>query len=565
MFLQSEKNPPAKPQLARHLLSILRMGDARLAIQPYDTTSKANAICHATHIPNDPKEFAIYFPEFTHYLKRYRTKCRITSEIPVWQIKSKVFASLKANDFWMNPSVIKCLTSEKCGFFLYAHHFITQQSDFRRILDPLLKSEWGENEDHEYDFQAETLRVNHQNQRIISKVFMLRSNPKFTSKLQQTLSRIYANTNDTNLDTLSRYKFIPLTSNAVVSDEMLLGLVRSQNAYCDNIFVYVCHNITDIDKQFKVSNPQSDNKEENTDSEEYDYSIRNWFYDIEDDAGSPLIHAAYTMPATTTIKILCERSKRYKVLEILHDLPEIAAEFFPASAIAYYFPTAQAQPFHVEKFPKVSQTCGTYAHELAAYAMSNPQSDDTPVTQDPALSTNAGATKRTRNGDPVQHVTQQAPPVSTPNSVLQLLDANQKRLNAIENENQTRSSTFAQLDKTLTSINSRISTNETAITKITNAQITQGNLIQNINKKQTYLEGNLFKLCAHFGIEVETPPDDTEHTNMDIEQTPDLDAEMDALDKEHQQLTHPNPLTQDNPNSQAQPAAPTGDEGAMES
>ena len=162
----------------------------------------------------------------------------------------------------MNPSVIKCLTSEKCGFFLYAHHFITQQSDFRRILDPLLKSEWGENEDHEYDFQAETLQVNHQNQRIISKVFMLRSNPKFTSKLQQTLSRIYANTNDTNLDTLSRYKFIPLISNAVVSDEMLLGLVRSQNAYCDNVFVYVCHNITDIDKQFKVSNPQSDNKAE---------------------------------------------------------------------------------------------------------------------------------------------------------------------------------------------------------------------------------------------------------------------------------------------------------------
>ena len=52
---------------------------------------------------------------------------------------------------------------------------------------------------------------------------------------------------------------------------------------------------------------------------------------------------------------------------------------------------------------------------------------------------------------------------------------------------------------------------------------------------------------------------------MDIEQTPDLNAEIDALDKEHQQLTHPNPLTQDNPNSQAQPAAPTGDEGAMES
>ena len=90
-----KKPPPAKPQLARHILSILRMGDDKPAIQPYDKTSTANAICHATHVPNDPAEFAIYFPEFKYYLCRYRTKCRIKSEILVWQIKSKVFASLK--------------------------------------------------------------------------------------------------------------------------------------------------------------------------------------------------------------------------------------------------------------------------------------------------------------------------------------------------------------------------------------------------------------------------------------------------------------------------------------
>ena len=96
----------------------------------------------------------------------------------------------------------------------------------------------GENYDFEDDFQAETLSITHQGQRLSAKVFLLRANQKFTTKLQQILSRIYANINGKNLETLNRYKFIPLTSNAVLSDEMLLGLVHSQLAYCDNVFVY---------------------------------------------------------------------------------------------------------------------------------------------------------------------------------------------------------------------------------------------------------------------------------------------------------------------------------------
>lgn len=112
-----KKPPPAKSQLVRHILSILRHGDGKLGLLPYDKTSKANAICHATSVPNSPVELAIYFPDFTHYLRRFRTKCRITSELHMWQIKSNVFPELRANDFWMNPTSLKCQTSEKCGFF----------------------------------------------------------------------------------------------------------------------------------------------------------------------------------------------------------------------------------------------------------------------------------------------------------------------------------------------------------------------------------------------------------------------------------------------------------------
>lgn len=214
----------------------------------------------------------------------------------------------------MNPTSMVCQTSEKYGFFLYAYHFITQQSDFRRVLDPVLKAEWGDDIDYEYDFQAETIVITVNGIKVISKVFLLRSNPKFTSKLQQTLSRVYAITSEVNLDTLHRYKFIPLTSNAVVSDSMLQGLLRSQNNYAQNVFVYVCNNISEIDFQFELKETSRIDSIEQTEPITYKYSLHNWFYDLEVGDKSNLVHAVYSMPESSTIKILCERSKRAQVL-----------------------------------------------------------------------------------------------------------------------------------------------------------------------------------------------------------------------------------------------------------
>ena len=156
---------------------------------------------------------------------------------------------------------------------------------------------------------------------------------------------------------------------------------------------------------------------------------------------------------------------------------------------------------------------------------------------------------------------QASAPVET--SVLQQLDANQKRLNAIETEQNSRTSTFAQLDKTLNTLGTRISTNEHAIKKIFQAQLTQGSLIDTIHNKQNFLEGNMIKLCSHFGIAVDKPPDNKEASDMDIDPHSDIDAEMDTLEEEHQNLTPPDPMTQGQ--TPQTPTAPTGDEGAMAS
>lgn len=374
----------------------------------------------------------------------------------------------------------------------------------RALLDPILEKEWGNYDYFEYDFQAETLTVKVQNNKVFAKVFLLRSNPKFTTNLQQTLSRIYAEDSTVDLLTLGRYKFILLTSNAVVSDEMLQGLIRSQNAYSANVFVYVCHNISNIEDKFTLEERHASDEEpsDSTTSEDspnkektneppstYQYSLRDWFYDLEDNDGSNLIHAVYIMPKTTTIKILCERSKRFRVLQLLHEIHDHVQAFSPPEALDKIFPTAQSYPFEVEKCPKVSQACGTYANELAAFVMGNPQGeaiDPAPAPPDPTSNT----TKRTRQGEPIQRPAQ-APANA---NLIQQLEANERKLNAMTTENTKRDTTLENISTGLNNLDVRLGENDKAISKIAASQLSQGRLITTINNKQKFLERHLIKM-----------------------------------------------------------------------
>ena len=221
MGYKKNKPPPSKVVLIRHVFNIIRQADHTAAIIPYDKDNTSNSICHATHIPAPAQEFSIYFPEFVHCLKRFRTKCRITSSLPLWQIKSKIFAELQANNFWINPTSLKCHSSERCGFFMYAHPHSTQHQDFRKIFDPILTKEIAAQSSHEYDFLPEILPATNHGSKVSTKVLMLRTSPCLTSSLQRVLSQLYASTSGVNLGTLNRYKFVPITSDSSMSDEIL--------------------------------------------------------------------------------------------------------------------------------------------------------------------------------------------------------------------------------------------------------------------------------------------------------------------------------------------------------
>ena len=222
---------PSRPVMIRHMFNILRIGDNTAAILPFEADHAANSICHSMHVPENPNELAIYFPDFQYYMKRYRTKCRITTTVPMWMIKQRIIDQLRTNDYWINPTTIKSKVSERCGFFLYAHPYLSQQSDFRKIINRIIQAQNGTEDDSAYDLIAETFTVMANGIKDSARVLILRAAPSFNGKLQEMMTSIYSATSTEDLGTLSRYKFVPSTSNNTVTDDTFLGLVRAQTMF----------------------------------------------------------------------------------------------------------------------------------------------------------------------------------------------------------------------------------------------------------------------------------------------------------------------------------------------
>ena len=214
---------------------------------------------------------------------------------------------LRANDFWVNPTSLKCQSSERCGFFLYAHPYATPHQDFRKVLNPIIEREWTANDTHEYDFVPENLTVTNHGDRVTARVLMLRTSPCLTHLLQTLRSKLYATTSEVNLGTLNRYKFVPITSDTSMSDETLQGSLRSQTTFKENVFVFNCSNIHHIEHDVEFEDPPVHDDAEDAGPQEpikYNYNIRDWFYDLLDNDGHNLIHTVYTTNDDTKIKVL---------------------------------------------------------------------------------------------------------------------------------------------------------------------------------------------------------------------------------------------------------------------
>ena len=242
---------PSKVTLTKHLFNILRQADETLVLQPFLQTDNVNSICHATHLVAHAKEFEHYFPETRYYQKRYRTKCRMSSSIPIDVIKNKVFVQLRSHDFWVNPTSIKCFETERCGFFLYAHPDYTFRHDILTTLSPIIGASFVDNQEFEYDIQPERLTIAG-NQTVSEKVVMLRTIPRFNAQVQTLLSTLYSDDSNVNIGPLRKYVFVPMNLLGDADQDTMLGLLRSQRVFRQSVYHFICKNINKFDTKFEV-------------------------------------------------------------------------------------------------------------------------------------------------------------------------------------------------------------------------------------------------------------------------------------------------------------------------
>ena len=179
-------------------------------IQPYMPDDPINSVCHPAHIIDKTADFEHYFPEVRYFYRRMRTKCRFSTSIPIQDIKKKIFDKLRANDFWIEPTVIKSHESSRCVFFIYAHPDFTYRNDIISVLTPILTSQFPNTIDLEFDIQPEKLNVAVGTTKLGERVVMLRSTPTHSEKVQQILTQLFTENTITDIQTLRKYIFVPL-------------------------------------------------------------------------------------------------------------------------------------------------------------------------------------------------------------------------------------------------------------------------------------------------------------------------------------------------------------------
>ena len=226
---------PKQVELLRQLFTLIQEADNTAAIQPYMPDDKVNNICHPSHILEKQSDFEHYFPEVQYYHDKIRTKIRLTSSISIKIIKNKIWGRIRQLNFWIDPTLIKSHETTRIGFLLYAHPDFTYRNDIVEIIKPIAVTKLENTTDFEFDAQPEKFTVVSGLEKLSEKVVMIRSTPRQSEDFQQIIIDLFAETNTTDIKSLRKYIFVPLSIVGDADKSTLQGLIRTQRNFRNNV------------------------------------------------------------------------------------------------------------------------------------------------------------------------------------------------------------------------------------------------------------------------------------------------------------------------------------------
>jgi len=449
-----KSNRKSRHEFLTHLFNLLRHGDKRLAILPYEGTSKANSIVHATHIPVEESEFKVYFPEVYYKRGQLTVKCRITSSVQLGRVKQQIWHMLKAANYWVVPTQLKAILTGKVGWFYASHADLTQRSDFRQWLEPFVEKWTGAKIDFQVEPESERITVGSNS--ITERVLMLRCDVAYIETLREAVTAAYDEPNKSDIGPLSRYTFVISVPMGHCSETHLYSMVQAQKVFKQNVFYMVMFGVANIDTECELlsdvlkdnaEQPQEQENDQDVDMEEpaadkdqtggtshsspheqsQYMSLRALLYSIEDDHGNTRFHAIYPTADPAKLFILCKPHLRAQVLEVLHGIEDLVHTMYVPQAQEVYFPERNKRPPYVKNHPKMSKTYASYASRIVDLTSENPNCP--PEVTNPQVGPHEAfvtpTKKRHRDGD------YKPPPSTLPAGFLEVLKNSEEQAQAM--------------------------------------------------------------------------------------------------------------------------------------
>ena len=390
----------SRNEFLKHVFNLLRHGDKRLAILPYNAKCNANSITHASHIPENENEFAVYFPKVMYYRGQLTIKCRITSSVNLWALKNQIFSMLTNYHYFLRPTTLRALQTAKIGWFFAGHPDLSFRPDFHKVLQPLIVHKLG----IEYEFQVEpeNERRTVQGRSLMQRVLMARCDASQVEELRDFFMEIFQSDNMGTLETLCRYTFVLAVPMGTCTESQLQNMLYAQKRFRSAVHYYVVMNLTNIDTKCKLkSDNQANEVQEDDVGNEYQIidkeresekktnvetdeevgetqesevqeapvivqqsmSIRDIMYGLEANE-EPLIHGFYPSSVPEKSFVLCKPKYKHEVLEILHSMEDILDGMFEPEAKSIYMENMENATFHVKDYPRITKIAENYASRI---------------------------------------------------------------------------------------------------------------------------------------------------------------------------------------------------------
>ena len=102
----------------------------------------------------------------------------------------------------------------------------------------------------EYDVQHEKFTVQALLHKVSEKVVMLRSTPSHFEKVQSISTNLFSDTNETNISSLRKYMFVPISIVGDNNKASIQGLVKTQQNFRTNVYHCIVTNVSNYETAF---------------------------------------------------------------------------------------------------------------------------------------------------------------------------------------------------------------------------------------------------------------------------------------------------------------------------